>query len=417
MDNVKIGIVTDIRVTHLSIGMTNQSWEDNRVFFSEKFKENLPLDITNNGICETFIFCHDQNIILDYENSGKFKNLKKYRYVFLGNGDTDKIENNSNIIVARNLPHNIEEYPNINAYTGWYALWKNNLITTPYVNLFEYDVILNPNLEQTMDKFMYDGQKMIGYIPFPCTNYHFIDNKDWVEELFNAIKQVYKIDLEKTIRLYIKQNPKLAWSTTSNCTMEVSFFNNYITTDWSLESDWNSENNTPGSIAFRFKTNGLPTSNIPYSQSLWSISGPSGQAAIVLTYTGSGYVTSSLISSSADPISPYYQYARLDFIPRLASPATSASVYLPFFDGGWWSVLLCQGEPAVDNADIYVKNSIYNGYDGNQIGFQASSSCTFNAASQLIWNNATISFFGTSSRTGYNIFQAHSKKSDIIILV
>jgi hypothetical protein len=228
IDGIKIGIVTDIRVTHLSIGMTNQSWEDNRVFFSEKFKKNLPLDITNNGVCETFIFCHNQDIILDYEKSGKFKNLKKYRYVFLGNGDTDKIDNNSNIIIAKNLPNNIEDYPNINAYTGWYALWKNNFITTPYINLFEYDVILNPNLEQTMDKFMYDGQKMIGYIPFLCSNYHFIDNKDWVEELFVAIKKVYKIDLEKTIRLYMKQNPNLGWSTTSNCTMEVSFFNDYM---------------------------------------------------------------------------------------------------------------------------------------------------------------------------------------------
>jgi hypothetical protein len=228
LDGVKIGVVTDIRITHLSIGMTNDSWENNRVFFSEKFKESLPLDITNDGVCETFIFCHDQDIILDYESSGKFNNLKKYRYVFLGNRPTDKIDNNDNIIIARNLEHNLEEYPNINAYTGWYALWKNNLITTPYVNLFEYDVILNKNIEQVMSKLMYDGQKMIGYIPFPCTNYHFIDNKDWVAELFDAIKQVHKIDLEKTIRLYMKQNPNMIWSTTSNCTMEVSFFNDYM---------------------------------------------------------------------------------------------------------------------------------------------------------------------------------------------
>jgi len=181
--------------------------------------------------------------------------------------------------------------------------------------------------------------------------------------------------------------------------------NNFISSSWTLNSNWTSESDRPGSIVFRFKTNGLPTSNIPRSQSLWSISGPSGQAAIVLTYTGSGYVTSSFISSSADPINSYYQYARLDFIPSLASLTTSASVYLPFFDGGWWSVLLCQGESAnLDDADIYVKNSIYNGYDDNQIGFQASSSCAFNATAQLVWDNATISFFGTSSRTNYNIF-------------
>lgn len=228
LDGVKIGIVTDIRVTHLSVGMTNDVWENNRVFFSEKFKETLPLDITNNNVCETFIFCHDQDIIIDYEKSGKFSNLKKYRYVFLGSRPTDKIENRSNVVIARNLPYNLEEYPNINAYTGWYAIWKNNLITTPYINLFEYDVILNKNLEQVMDKFMYEGQKMIGYIPFPCSNYHFIDNKDWVGDLFGAIKQVYKVDLEKTIRMYMRQNPKMSWSTTSNCTMEVSFFNDYM---------------------------------------------------------------------------------------------------------------------------------------------------------------------------------------------
>jgi len=228
LDGVKIGIVTDVRVTHLSVGMTNDKWENNRIFFSEKFKNNLPLDITNNNVCETFIFCHDQDIIIDYEKSGKFSNLKKYRYVFLGNRPVDKIEDNSNIIIARNLPFNLEEYPNINAYTGWYALWKNNLIKTPYINLFEYDVILNKNLEQIIDKFMYENQNMIGYIPFPCSNYHFIDNKNWVEELFGAIKQVYKVDLEKTIRFYMRQNPKLVWSTTSNCTMKVSFFNDYM---------------------------------------------------------------------------------------------------------------------------------------------------------------------------------------------
>ena len=140
----------------------------------------------------------------------------------------DKLSSMDNVIVVRDLEHNIEQYPLFTSYTGWYALWKNNLITTPYVNLFEYDVILNKNLEQVTHKFMYNGQKMIGYIPFPCSNYHFIDNKDWVEELFNSIKDVYKIDLEKTIRLYMRQNPSMSWSTTSNCTMDSSFFNSYM---------------------------------------------------------------------------------------------------------------------------------------------------------------------------------------------
>jgi glycosyltransferase involved in cell wall biosynthesis len=42
LNGVKIGVISDIAITHLSIGQTNQQWEDNRVQFVEKHKENLP---------------------------------------------------------------------------------------------------------------------------------------------------------------------------------------------------------------------------------------------------------------------------------------------------------------------------------------------------------------------------------------
>lgn len=42
LKQVKIGVTTQIRVTHLSIGMTNEQWETNKKIFAEKFKDNLP---------------------------------------------------------------------------------------------------------------------------------------------------------------------------------------------------------------------------------------------------------------------------------------------------------------------------------------------------------------------------------------
>lgn len=45
LKGVKIGVSTLVRVNHQSIGMTNQSWEDNRITFSENFKDNLPVKI------------------------------------------------------------------------------------------------------------------------------------------------------------------------------------------------------------------------------------------------------------------------------------------------------------------------------------------------------------------------------------
>ena len=42
LSGVKVGVITNIRLTHKSIGQTNEQWEKNRVLFSEKYKNNLP---------------------------------------------------------------------------------------------------------------------------------------------------------------------------------------------------------------------------------------------------------------------------------------------------------------------------------------------------------------------------------------
>lgn len=45
LKGVKVGVSTYIRINHKSIGMTNESWEKNKVEFAERFKDNLPVDI------------------------------------------------------------------------------------------------------------------------------------------------------------------------------------------------------------------------------------------------------------------------------------------------------------------------------------------------------------------------------------
>lgn len=43
LEGVKIGVTTEIRVNHMSIGITNEQWESNREKFAEKYKDNLPV--------------------------------------------------------------------------------------------------------------------------------------------------------------------------------------------------------------------------------------------------------------------------------------------------------------------------------------------------------------------------------------
>jgi glycosyltransferase involved in cell wall biosynthesis len=45
IEGVKVGVVTNIRITHKSIGQTNEQWEENRKFFVEKYGKNLPVKL------------------------------------------------------------------------------------------------------------------------------------------------------------------------------------------------------------------------------------------------------------------------------------------------------------------------------------------------------------------------------------
>ena len=52
LDGVKIGLTTQIRITHLSIGQTNQQWEGHKLRFEEKYEDKLPIRLTNNKTFE-----------------------------------------------------------------------------------------------------------------------------------------------------------------------------------------------------------------------------------------------------------------------------------------------------------------------------------------------------------------------------
>jgi hypothetical protein len=182
----------------------------------------------NNNLLETFIFIHDQNLIVEFEKTNKFSRLKKYKYVFLGKNPTDKIEGMDNVIISRNYTDNIEQYPLFTSYTGWYCLWKNNLITTDYVNLFEYDTLLSAEIEKHQTEICKQNIDMIGYVPFPMSNFHFVKNPKWNENILPLIKDLYNIDLIEYFDNILMKNPNSLWSSTSNTTFKKDVFIEYM---------------------------------------------------------------------------------------------------------------------------------------------------------------------------------------------
>lgn len=51
---VKVGVVTDIKITHKSIGKVNDSWHKNRLIFQELYKNQLPLSIQPHNLINCF---------------------------------------------------------------------------------------------------------------------------------------------------------------------------------------------------------------------------------------------------------------------------------------------------------------------------------------------------------------------------
>ncbi len=151
----------------------------------------------------------------------------------------------------------------------------------------------------------------------------------------------------------------------------------------SINNDYPSSNITPQSWVLRINPGKLPTSSIPYSQSIainrdiFGSPVATGSFALVLEYAGSGYATSSIPSSS---ISSSYQFADLKLIVSGSGSVlepVSASVSLPFYDGGWWSIMVRhENTPELledTTYSLFAKNDIPT-ENGTKIGFQASSS-------------------------------------------
>lgn len=173
-----------------------------------------------------------------------------------------------------------------------------------------------------------------------------------------------------------------------------------------------SKNIVPDSFQFRFKTTGYPSSSYAgefFTQSLAVKKSDGDDTSTEFDFGISLFyepVATGSYSGSAS--SEYENWGKMRFYLSGSSAnggvATSDDIYLPFFDKGWWTVMLQRDQhvSASDNTNattytLYAKNTIYNGWDGAQIGFEGSASITSDVSQSIneAWNK-----FGTSVYDG-----------------
>ena len=164
--------------------------------------------------------------------------------------------------------------------------------------------------------------------------------------------------------------------------------------------DTGNPNVMPDAIEFRLKTPGIPSSDI--IEPVFQVGADTDfRFGIQLAYSQSynNYVSGTITS----PASPYYnqrlggnfqEYGLMKLVMSGSQGyCYSAPLYLPFFNKGWWSILLYRQNGAADNISdntywVVAKNSIYQGEDGATVGFQASSSIYVMGAVSSSYNNS-----------------------------
>ena len=155
----------------------------------------------------------------------------------------------------------------------------------------------------------------------------------------------------------------------------------YVSSSFILKDPGNAPPfNYPHSLQFRFKSAGIPSSPTYYN--LWA--GDENVSVITLDYQGTGLDVDSY-SGSVPALNK--NYGTLTFWPMGSTDVnTTASVFLPFFDEGWWSIQVNVDENG-DSPNVIL--SAANEING-EVGFYETSSLTTNTQ---YWSSADTSSF------------------------
>lgn len=144
-------------------------------------------------------------------------------YLLLGDSDCSLLSDKDNVVVARNLPYNREEYPLFVSYTGWYSIWQNNLIDndTDYINLFEYDITLSINFDELFFNELRKLPDIIFFTLYSMKSPMFMKD-EWIDKVEEYYKKYKNIDLKRFFDNFDKTNSY--WSCSTNLCFNKQLF-------------------------------------------------------------------------------------------------------------------------------------------------------------------------------------------------
>ena len=177
-----------------------------------------------------FISVHDQDLILKLEKNNIFRYISGYKYLFLGFRPTDKLASlKDKVVIARDLPNNIEHDKCLFDYPGWYALIKNNLIRNSHVIIVHYDCLLYRHfMRDIINAFKENKDYFINFQPHLLTCDYFISDK-YAKTAIEIMNTDFNIDIRAKINDAIAKGDKY-WPGGGSFACSKEWLEKYV--DW-----------------------------------------------------------------------------------------------------------------------------------------------------------------------------------------
>jgi len=161
----------------------------------------------------------------------------------------------------------------------------------------------------------------------------------------------------------------------------------------------------PDAIEFRFKSDGLPTSSLYQSQSVFQVgTGSFMQFGLGLNYNPNDAVSGSIYN--------YYGSMSL-YLSGAFGYKVSTPIFLPFYNPNlFWNVMLLKETGSITGSIntynnrywVYAKSSLYNEEGGVELGFEASSSIYIASTDKPSYNQSWTLFSTASNTAMYNAY-------------
>ncbi len=181
-------------------------------------------------VLETFVVVHEQERLLAAEAEGRYRHLPEPRFLFVGDRPAERLTGREDVVVARDLPYNLEHRPNLLAFTAWFAVARNGLGRAPNVAMLEYDIDVGPDFVATTHRALEESSgALVGYEPMPFSDprYSGVD-----VPVASSLRRAYGIELDAFVTDRLQATGQDLWTATSNLSLSRRTLEAFV--DWYL---------------------------------------------------------------------------------------------------------------------------------------------------------------------------------------